>query len=288
MSATDWRIPAGRWPDEASTEDQVDLLAQLIADQVREAVPLPRGEHHLHIVSTTALSQVFHFRPALRERLMARIGALTGQRPDALLQAYLCTGWAFAIRAAAAHASGRPILITIADVDFHDLDHIREHPVIGEQGYGLTTLAFDLPTGGSPTCWVDGPFAHNGFRELVFALRNQQRQMGECSVFAPFLKSDLRRLIEISLPPDTLGPNLHASLGHCFGSDPWIGMIEALAVDTGMRGNSVLAGSFAYTGYIGFAAIELDVNMCSASRRIDPRSDRTHRDPRTLTEGITT
>ncbi|HEX8584582.1 MAG TPA: hypothetical protein VF680_09245 [Allosphingosinicella sp.] len=249
-------IPHSSWPSEDPVRKQVDYLGELIADQAARVAGRSLDDATF-IITTTSLSHAFQAWPLLVDRLVGTIERRLGVRPNGLLQVYLCTGWAFALRACARHSRSGTVVITIADVDFHDLDHLREHPLIGKQGYGLTTLVFELPADGDLACSVDGPFKNNGFKELILALRTRQREADTARTFVPFLKQELRRIVEASLGRERLGANLHHRIGHCFGSDPWIGVIDWLSHDSPCLPQRVLVGGFAYTGYIAHAEIAI-------------------------------
>jgi len=224
--------------------------------QLRQALDVLGRPAALHLVCTTSLSKAFSTRPDHQRALLGRLrrqGALQG---GALLQAYQCAGWGWALRFALTHTDSRFLVLSIIDADLHDYWTAGFEPLIGRLGYGVSTVALELPPGAeSPRC--EGPFANRGFTDLLHAVRAIHRRCGRTPTFLPFLTEGLSAIANRTLGADLLAPNRHDHYGHAFGADPWIGLIEHLQAHPAAQDSTVTLGAFAYDGYFTLANLQV-------------------------------
>lgn len=260
-----------------SVDAKIELAASVISDQLRWA-EASNDDRTLHVLCTTSLSIYIGAELALSGRLCDAVAAKCGVRPVGIAPAYQCAGWGFALRGLAPHAGRRQLAVTILDVDIHDLHGCRALPLIGKVGYGVTTLLFEIPSGAAlPTC--DGPYPNSAFNEFIHAVRKQHRTRGRTRTFIPFLTSSLEAVARRLIGADTLAPNLHTSYGHCWGSDPWIGLIEALDEGSCAPGEELTVGSVAYGGYFALSNVHVQPNARwrrdgPPALAIDPQTER--------------
>ncbi|MET0383293.1 MAG: hypothetical protein ABW032_07720 [Burkholderiaceae bacterium] len=225
-----------RWlADEAGAQ-----MARLRAD-----VPAPRW---LPFVCTTCMSPMLTGRPGDCDALDRRLEAIGGLRPIGWLQAYECAGWGYALRFAGLHGATRHVAISIIDADLHDVFAGAYEKAIGAVGYGVTTLAVELPERAAlPEC--GGPHPNRGFTEFLHSIRAGQRAFGRRMTFLPFLPEAFASVAERLIGRELLAANRHAAYGHTFGADPWIGLIEWFDALRPASAQTVTAGAFAYDGY---------------------------------------
>lgn len=249
------RIVAPLLGQAASFQDRLDWLAGEIGDQLAEAhVPARRAnEVPLALLCTTTLSKMVSGRNSTMRRLFDRLQARSGLRPAGLLEGYQCAGWGYALRFAATHTRRRRLLLSIVDADLHDMMGTGYEDVIGAIGFGVTTIALELPAGAQlPLC--AGPAPNHGFTDLLHAVRAHQKRSGPQPLFMPFLPDGLAGIARRTLG-DALGPNRHAHYGHSFGSDPWIGLAEWLRAQPPAAEQPVTLGAFAYDGYYTMGSV---------------------------------
>jgi hypothetical protein len=275
------RIVAPLLGQDASFQDRLDWLAGEIGDQLAEAhgplsrisgrgrgvralqgqqdgtAPSPQpspadaGEGAsggaLALLCTTTLSKRVSGCGSTMRRLFDRLQARSGLRPAGLLEGYQCAGWGYALRFAATHTRRRRLLLSIVDADLHDIMGTGYEDAVGAIGFGVTTVALELPAGTQvPLC--AGPFPNHGFTDLLHAVRAHQKRSGPQPLFMPFLPDGLAGIARRMLG-ESLGPNHHAHYGHSFGSDPWIGLAEWLRAQPPAADQPVTLGAFAYDGY---------------------------------------
>jgi len=162
------------------------------------------------------------------------------------------------------------VALCIVDLDLHHMEWQLEHPVIGRSGFGMSTLLFELPAGAGllPAC--GGPYANSAFSEFVMALRAHRLHHGVAPTFIPFVQPGLYATAQRVLSGQALAPNRYDTWGHCFGSDPWIGLIEAAAADGPGVPSRILAGAFGFNGYYTVSAVDLDAGLRTEFRHVEP------------------
>jgi hypothetical protein len=247
------RIVAPLSGAEAAFEDRLARLRDEVGDQASRVGELVKGGFHMHLVCTSMLSKVATGWDDHRRSFSD--AARCGEQPAGLLQAYQCAGWGYAIRFAAQHTDCRWLTLTIADADLHELFSGEYEVKLGKIGYGITTVALELPPGLlPPDC--DGPLPNHGFTDMLHALRVHREATGPLTTFLPFMPEGLdgiaRRFVG-----DGLAPNRHADYGHCFGADPWIGLVERLRAQPPTRPECVTLGSFAFSGYYAIGSVQI-------------------------------
>jgi hypothetical protein len=252
-AALHWRIEPPFAP-ELAWDERVRLAGRVLGTQCAQACERAGFAPELLLLNSTMLSLALTMPGPAARRFDAAIADACGLRPAAMLNAYQCAGWGFALRHAAFHRGLRRVAIAIIDLDLHDMAWQRRHPVIGDCGFGVTTLLFE--TGRSPHC--SGPHANSAFNELLMATRARQQAQGACPTFLPFVRGPLAATATRLLARDSLAPNRYDALGHCFGADPWIGVIERYRDDP--QEARLLAGAIAYNGYFTLSDVALDAS----------------------------
>lgn len=241
------RIVAPLLGADATFQERLDWVTAEVGDQLADALARPADGKPLNLICTTTLSKMVSGWPSKAKTLFDQVQARTGLRPAGLLQAYQCAGWGYAVRFAATQTDCRWLLISIVDVDLHEVMGRGYVDVIGGIGFGVTTVGLDLSAIRQvPLC--AGPAPNHGFTDLLHAVRAHQKRTGPIPVFLPFLTEGLAGIAQRTVGP-TLGPNRHDHYGHSFGADPWIGLAEWHQAHPPEAQQQVTLGAFAYDGY---------------------------------------
>ncbi|WP_374562577.1 hypothetical protein [Ideonella sp.] len=255
-----------------------EVCAQL--DEVRATTP---EAHWNHILCTTCLSPMLTGWPQHAEGFSARIASHSGIRPLALLQAYQCAGWGYALRFAGQQAGAQRLAISIVDADIHEAVSSAYVAAIGRIGFGITTLGLELPAGAAlPRC--GGPFPNRAFNEFLHAVKASHRERGRVPTFIPFLPEGFAGVAERMIGTDNLWPNRHEDYGHTFGADPWIGLIEWCRAHPSAESRDVTLGAFAYHGYFTLCSFEVPASIQLALRDWGGEADQLRRDAETAGE----
>ncbi|KQP41148.1 hypothetical protein [Pseudorhodoferax sp. Leaf274] len=270
-AAVHWRICAPFFPDDA-LEYRIEALASLLGRQAHLCRENTGFEAEALVVCSTVLSGAVNVEPANVSLFCSTIERIAGLRPAGIANVYMCTGWGFALRHFTAHTRVRRLAIAIADVDVHNLQWHLAHPVIGRSGFGVTCLFLELPEERSlrPTC--SGPHPNSAFNDFALALKAHQALHGARMTFLPFINDALFQPLKRVVAPGYLGPNKMATYGHCFGADPWIGLIEHLDGQAASELRSAVLGAIAFNGYYTLAEIALAPSAWLRMEHIPPEA----------------
>jgi hypothetical protein len=257
VAAIDWRIGFPFVPNTPLPDQAVLALARCVGAQLRAVERAAGRLADDCVVCTTNLTPLVVGDPVLSTRFLDGIGRSCGLRPATILASYECAGWGYALRFYAQHTAARQVLVTIVDVDLHNYSTLTSDMYWGRSGYGVTTLLLELPIGeplSIATGWA--PHTRTGWGNHIRAFANLShaikiRQLGgeRHFVSAPFLPPEVRQTLERVVGADRLFPNRLGTYGHCFGSDPWIGVIEWVTGTPPTRGEKVIVASLAHNGY---------------------------------------
>jgi hypothetical protein len=267
-AAAHWRVEPPFAPD-LDVAAQIELAGRLCGTQVARSCAETDFAPQALVVVSTVMSHAISMDGAGQACFHDAVERACGLRPEGLLNAYMCTGWAFALRHYLRHTDVARLAIAIVDLDIHNLAWQRRHPVIGPSGFGVTTLLLQLPADRTslPTC--AGPYANSAFNEFVLALKGHQARHGTRPTFIPFTLEGLAATARRLLGKDSLGPNLNDTLGHCFGADPWIGLAQWLGSGAPACDRGVLAGAIAFNGYFAFAPMQVGADIRAGMHRLD-------------------
>lgn len=257
LAARHWRIIPPFMPSAESHQEQIAMLTRLIGVQIYTVLPFIGADDYDLVICSTYLSPFVMGVQVAESAFYDGIERETGKRPLAVLHSYECAGWGYALRFFACHTYARKLAVAIVDIDLHDLEFYAYHPLIGHSGFGLSILVFDLPGYWQPTASTGGPYPASAVKELLHAIRSHHMAMGRSPTFLPYFREDFAKIGERVIGSDIVGPNRHADYGHCFGSDPWIGIIEYLQKTPIMEPRTVIAAAVAYSGYYTFCPITL-------------------------------
>jgi hypothetical protein len=260
LAAVHWKVVPPFAQDSGNCDIQMDILARCIGHQVRAIGETGDCEHA--ICTTVMPSEIGCPSPKL-DFLFGRVEEEAGRRPMALFHTYMCAGWGFALRFFSQNTDVTRLLVTIADVDPHDLRGHTYHPAIGYQGYGICTLLFGLPGTPFDAAVTGTPAVPRLFQEFVRAMRLHRQDTQPVRTFLPFLREDMIGVAESALGRDSVAPNRVAEYRHSFGSDPWIGIIEWLQQTPPDRKVPVSVGGIAFNGYytVGSVLVSPDTRV---------------------------
>lgn len=269
-AALHWRCAAPFAPHLDDWELRAALAGRLAGEQLAEAVKCSAGgsaPDAVFMVSTILDSSLTAFASATT-RFEHAFARHAGQPLQGIVNAYLCAGWGFVLRHAMRNTVLRRIAICIVDLDLHHLQWQLEHPVIGRAGFGVSTLLFALPLSPARLPEAAGPYPNSAFPQFVMALRGHRGRHGVIPTFIPFVQDGLYETARRVTGGELLAPNRYGRWGHCFGADPWIGLIEACASGRTLPGR-ILAGAFGYNGYYALTDLELDAGLVTQWRQLD-------------------
>jgi hypothetical protein len=257
LAALHWSIVPPFAQESPQLVNRVDVIGRCVGAQVRAVIPPGHPGPIDLMLCSTVISGAVTGMSAVADRLFNVIEAECGQRPLAHLHTYECAGWGYALSYFLRHTESRLVMLSMVDVDIHNLAYHRNHTHIGKLGFAITTLLLELPVDRIDKVRTGGPFGGSAFREFVLALREHNDLHKPTLSFIPFFGPGLSSIAERIIGTANLGVNRHDDYGHCFGSDPWIGIIEYLQRTALDKRINVSAGMVAISGYFALCNIGL-------------------------------
>jgi hypothetical protein len=252
-----WRMNPPFALDAGTMEDQIAMLARCIAAQIRSLAPIIGDQPTDYVLCTTMLTSAIGGIQPNAELFFDVIERECGIRPSAIVNTYMCVGWGYALRFFSKHSNARRVMMTIVDVDIHHLRWHTNPPLVGKSGFGVGTMLMTLPEDRSDTAETGGPFPDSAFKDMVWALRSRYAKRGKSYTFGPFLAGDMGTMLQRVLGGDMLAPNRNDRLGHCFGCDPWVGVIEYLQRNSLTAPQQVVLSAIAFNGYYVVCPLQL-------------------------------
>ena len=257
LAALHWNMVPPFAQEHPELSNQVEMIGRCVAAQVQAVTPPGhQGPIDLMLCSTVITGAITGMS-SFSNQLFNVIESECRRRPLAHLHTYMCAGWGYALSYFLRHTDSRLVMVSIVDVDVHDLVYHRNHTQIGKLGFAITTLLFELPADRINKVRTAGPFGGSAFKEFVLALRQHNHKHKPALSFIPFFATGLSSIAERVIGAANLGPNRHADYGHCFGSDSWIGIIEWLQSNPLRERINVSAGMVALSGYFALCDVGL-------------------------------
>lgn len=256
--ATFTRYPRPLVSTESDLPAITPALAKAIGRQIADFLagyegPLPDR----HFLCSTIMDLPFANRTIDWRTLQQEMHRYTECVPDTLVNAYECASWGYCLRQALTdpHHSSY-VMCTIVDLNLMNLSFWQQNPNWGDSGFGITTLLFSAAPGAEQNLTVGVAKTTNFIAEFSIAVRNCLAEKAAHKLALPFFPEQVTQLFQRLLPQADVLPDLHPRLGHCFGADPWISLVEhAGKAEAGRR---FLATSVALNGYWAMVDVSLE------------------------------
>lgn len=263
LGIVDWRFRSPFLDFDAPLSERIETVGRLIGEQVARLRVIDPDAPADHILCSSYFPKILTDFPERTQRLIGAIALVAGVRTSGLVHTYECASWGCVWRCHAAFVGSDDLMLTVVDADLYGITYFADHPSVGASGFGMTTVHLRLPSyGRRETIFVDGPYPDSGFKEFIRTLRARRARVGSKRVMIPFFREDLGLIAQRIVGPETACPNRNAVHGHCFGSDPWIALAEAVLDGTLVEGDLATLGTLAYNGYFAVA----DVRAPAAAR----------------------
>jgi hypothetical protein len=250
--------PTAFAPPRAGVEERITLLANAISDALNEALDELDGDaFDLNVVSTTVITS-FSNEVGLTNELLSQIRRHVRHAPQTVVNSYECAGWGGVLRyACQAWPVVRSAACIIVDLNVSDLEFWLHRSDWGASGFGISVLQFALSENAGRHISVGVAKSDNRMAEFALALRRHlAARPNSTPVALPFLPANISDMFDRAIPGMNRLPDLHHRLGHCFGSDPWISILEHEASIRAI-GLPVLATSVSLSGYWVLADISV-------------------------------
>jgi len=193
-----------------------------------------------------------------------RIYEKSGIEPTMYITSYECANWGYLLRYLQRQPDTQNILMLILDVNLPYFEASIYNAAWERSGFGLTILNLTLNPGPEDHLLLGHTKTENGYFEFLRGIKSFADKFPDLRLSMPFFPAAQRRLLAQSFGARAL-PDRHDEYGHCFGSDPWIGLIRHLKADPSARRSDLITASFALGGYYCAARVSLweDIRVSS-------------------------
>ncbi len=182
--------------------------------------------------------------------------------PQTFVNAYECSCWGYILRQVAQDVENEGttrVMINIADVDVLNLTRWRANEAWGASGFGIMTLLLDLGSQARAQIATGSARTEQHVTEFVLATRKFVAETPELPLALPYLPQAVSGMFTRTLAPHDCLPNLNPELGHCFGSDPWVGIVRH-RLGRPPAVERYIATSIALHGYWTLARVRVPAN----------------------------
>ncbi|WP_144392890.1 hypothetical protein [Pleionea sediminis] len=234
-------------------EDQtLDVIEDLeIVDQERIA---------RHFVCSTMIEMPFTSGAIDWQSLTKEFASSHSALPRSFVNAYECASWGYSLRYYLNQSDNPLMLVTIVDANLLGLEFWQHNENWGDSGFGVCTLLLEA-VGDSKDDVITGcATTYNSTAEFATIVRRWSAKEPDCPLSLPFFPEHIRTVFDRMLANSKRLPDKHDDYGHCFGSDPWLAIIDEGMKQPAERNHSVLACSIALNGYYCLAKINISPN----------------------------
>ncbi|MBA2881878.1 hypothetical protein HNR65_002209 [Desulfosalsimonas propionicica] len=181
--------------------------------------------------------------------------------PVAFVNAYECASWGYAIRYhLQKHPDTRFVLISVIDANVYNFEFWIYNENWEHSGFGITTLLIERVSENKDRLITGFASGHNPMMAFAIAIRKAAVNYPGNTITLPLFPQRIREMLASVLNKSHILPNDHEQWGHCFGSDPWLSILNNTELDSSGKplNNSYLACSLALNGY--YSILEAVVN----------------------------
>ncbi|MEQ5870018.1 hypothetical protein J4E08_08895 [Sagittula sp. NFXS13] len=176
---------------------------------------------------------------------------------DNLITGYECASWGYCLRYALKELEpGDQIALSVLDINVMNISYWQSNPNWGNSGFGLATIVLTVGRENRVECHMAKSV--NAFGEFCLDLRRVSQQQPDVILVPPYFPRDIAAMYTKIVPEAQRTENLVDDWGHCFGADPWVGLIEEVARGRNWQDTTYFATSVALNGYWTYAKLRLN------------------------------
>ena len=219
-------------------------------------VPFSEGDQIPHILLSTSISKGFNESVKSWPKAVNSFKQNMKFPPTQFVNAYECAGWGYALRLLSKYYEKHSyVLISILDLNLEQLSFWEESEAWGRSGFGVSTVLLKI---GDPNALkVAKSVSSNPMADFCMNIKRHGKAVNTEFLATPFFPLKTQKLNDRILKGFNRLDDRHETMGHCFGSDPWISIIKT---GVELQGTSILAGSLAYSGYWCMLGLDIDKN----------------------------
>ncbi|MCO7225538.1 hypothetical protein [Pleionea sp. CnH1-48] len=178
--------------------------------------------------------------------------------PCTYVNAYECASWGYSLRYFLTRPSSRYLLVSILDANLMDFEFWRHNENWGHSGFGLCTLLLEADDSAMESLTTGCATTYNSTAEFATIIRRHMMSVEDVTLALPFFPDHIRQIFTRMLNGSPQLPDLHEQYGHCFGSDPWLTILQHGLDNTIQEQQDFLACSIALNGYFSMAQVSIN------------------------------
>ena len=188
---------------------------------------------------------------------------------SSFINTYECASWGYSLRYYLKQVpDSRYLLVSILDANVLRLNFWKQNENWGKSGFGLCTFLLEVHSDESQAI-QDGSednsvgnsitascaATYNSTPEFATIIRRMVTGKDDITLALPFFPENIRQIFTRMLGGFKQLPDLHDRWGHCFGSDPWLSIINQGVTQGFQESTKILACSIALNGYYCMAEV---------------------------------
>lgn len=241
--------------------EMVDITAKQV-DQLLAATKIDKSEFNRHFLCSTMIELPFTTQQVKWQQLAAQFAEYGEHQPSTFINAYECTSWGYSLRHYLRQdklngVESRYLMVSIMDANVYNFEFWRYNENWEESGFGITTFILEVTKPVTNELSTGAAKTHNGVAEFATTVRRTVSQKPGATVALPFFPINVQKMFEKLLRGQPALPDLHANYGHCFGSDPWVSLLNHGLKNPLEKPERFMACSVALNGYYCIAELML-------------------------------
>lgn len=261
-SAAFTSLPSVLTQPRLSSQECFSVLAKIIAEQTAKVVSALDNEEKQnidrHFLCSTMIELPFTSGELAWSEVVESLKKQSRNQevplPCTFVNAYECASWGYSARYyKRAEPQAKYLLFSILDANLLNLSFWKENENWGASGFGLTTVLIKTEQSDEEindnSLIASCATTYNSTPEFATIIRRRVLNDSEVKLSLPFFPEEIRVVFDKMLHASPRIPDLHDKWGHCFGSDPWLAIIEYGLNHSITKPERMLACSIALNGY---------------------------------------
>ena len=213
------------------------------------------------VICSTTVTDLLYNREDLNSLFRAAVQRQCGMAVDQIISTYECASWGYALRSLSRHGGGGGRATVLAmDANLPHFEFWARDQVWGRSGHGTLVLSVDLKPGFEDDLVIGCAKPGQGLHAFARAVQKAAGTWENLRVFVPFLTPEMCPVLDRLPARKRVGSNLYETYGHCFGSDPRIGLGERKKSSPDDPVRDAVVGSFALNGCYCLARLTHQAN----------------------------
>lgn len=242
-------------------DEVMSLLVKSLGPQVNQLIEqtgIPVTEFDRHFLCSTMIELPFTTQSVKWQDIAAQLKEYGDHQPDTFVNAYECASWGYSLRhylkqAKLEQRHAKYMIVSIMDANVYDFEFWRYNEHWEHSGFGITTVILEVEAPLTDEMTIGSAVTHNGVAEFATVVRRTMIKKPGAVVALPFFPVNVQMMFEKLLRGQPSLPDLHASYGHCFGSDPWLSLLIHGQNSKIEQPQRFMACSVALNGYYAIA-----------------------------------